>query len=60
MWTRLESGQGWRQCASAGCTNHATHRLEVDGVGSNYCAVCQRRIVDLRTHEARANSQPPT
>lgn len=31
-------------CASDGCSYRATSRLEVDGVGSDYCSNCRAKI----------------
>ena len=33
-----------RECASAGCGEQATARLEAGGVGSNYCSGCRAQI----------------
>lgn len=48
-WTKLEPGAHvamW--CASEGCWGIPFHRLEVDGVCSNYCSGCRAKIEDGR------------
>ncbi len=36
-----------RECASAGCGEQATARLEAGGVGSDYCSDCVAKIDEL-------------
>lgn len=47
-WTKLDPGAHvamW--CASEGCLGIPFHRLEVDGVTSNYCTNCRADIETL-------------
>ena len=32
------------RCASEGCPGQPTHRLEAEGIGSNYCSGCKAMI----------------
>lgn len=44
-WTKLDPGAHvamW--CATEGCWGIPFHRLEVDGVASNYCSNCRAKI----------------
>ena len=38
-----------RECASDGCHQHVSIRVERSGVGSDYCEPCARKIADLLT-----------
>lgn len=47
-WTKCEPHAGigmW--CASEGCWGIPLHRLEVDGVATNYCGECRADIETL-------------
>lgn len=33
-----------RQCASDGCFQHVSYRMEIGGVGSEYCTPCAKKI----------------
>lgn len=45
MWFRLKGDERIRErCASEECHGQPIWRLEVDGVGSVYCAGCKNRI----------------
>ena len=44
LWFPLKGDQRLGRCATEGCGQQPTFRLEVDGTGSNYCSACRARI----------------
>lgn len=44
MWFELKGDARLGQCATEGCGGQPTSRLEVEGVGSNYCSGCRSKI----------------
>lgn len=44
MWFDLRGDSRLGQCATEGCGGQPTARLEVGGVGSNYCCGCRASI----------------
>lgn len=46
-WIKLDAGSTVEDCDSDDCLGWPTHRLEVDGVGSNYCTPCRAKIETL-------------
>ena len=44
-------------CATEGCWGIPFHRLEVDGVGSNYCSGCRAVIEDDAENDAAQNAE---
>jgi hypothetical protein len=47
MWFDLDGDSLNKQCATEDCLNPPRHRLEVEGVGSDYCPNCKHRITAL-------------
>lgn len=45
MWFELKGDARLGRCATDGCGGQPTARLEVDGIGSNYCSGCQAKIM---------------
>lgn len=43
-WFDLKGDERLGRCAGEGCGGQPTSRLEVGGVGSNYCSGCRNRI----------------
>lgn len=43
-WRKLEQSERGMWCATEGCWGIPFHRLEVEGVASNYCANCRADI----------------
>jgi hypothetical protein len=41
-----------RECAFDGCFQHVSYRLERDGVGSEYCEPCARKIAAMIAQDA--------
>ena len=44
MWFRLTGDERLGRCATEGCGQQPTSRLEHGGVGSNYCSACREKI----------------
>ena len=44
MWSDLPIHECGYPCATEGCQNLKWYRLEVEGVGSNYCESCHAKI----------------
>lgn len=51
---RLGGDARLRQCASDGCFQHVSYRMEVGGIGSEYCEHCAKNIA------AQIAPLPPT
>lgn len=43
-WFPLHGDERLGRCATEGCGQQPTFRLEADGFGSNYCSACTARI----------------
>lgn len=44
MWFDLTGDARLGRCATEGCGQQPTSRLEASGVGSNYCSACRDAI----------------
>ena len=43
-WFKLKGDERLGRCTFEGCGGQPTYRLEVGGVGSNYCSGCRATI----------------
>jgi hypothetical protein len=43
-WFELSGDMRLGECASEGCGQQPTYRLETGGIGANYCSACRAKI----------------
>lgn len=48
-WFRLQGDARLGECATEGCGGQPTWRLEIDGIGADYCSGCRAAIRELRS-----------
>jgi hypothetical protein len=53
MWFERRGDERLGRCATEGCGGQPTFRLEIAGIGSNYCSGCQCKITSRRFNNVK-------